>query len=229
MLEKYINYSRKQDIDSWKIHQWGLFLITDFSFILLHLIFTHTRFISNYAFSLEAERGYAEVFQYIKEYWIAILLVFLAIRTRSFLYLSWSLLFFYLFLDDSLQIHEKLGDYLSIKFSLISFFNIGSEGFGEIIVSASACLIFGTLIAISYQFGDRISRNVSKTLIKFLLALAFFGIVVDTLHVIFNNSLIETLLAIVEDGGELIIMSLIACFVFSLFEYSPSKSHSFYL
>ena len=225
MLEKHLNYPFKLDIDTWKRHDLGLFLITDFTFILLHIIFTHTRFISDYAFSLEADRGYSEFFQYIKEYWIAILLVFLAIRARSFLYLSWSFLFFYLFLDDSLEIHENVGAYLSNQLNFIPLFNLRLEDFGEILVSASACLIFGTFIAISYRFGDRIFRQISKTLIKLLLALAFCGILIDIVHVIFNNSFIETLLVIVEDGGELIIMSLIACFTLSLFEHSRYKSY----
>lgn len=227
MLEKHLNYSFKLDLDSWKIQQLSLFLITDFSFILLHLIFVHTRFISNYAFSLEAERGYPEFFQYIKEYWIALLLLFLAVRVRSFLYFSWSLLFFYLFLDDSLEIHERLGAYLSHQLQFIPGLGLRSEDFGEILISASVCLIFGMLIAISYRKANRIARNISKTLIQLLLALAFCGIVVDMMHVIFKDSLLETLLVVIEDGGELIIMSLIACFVFSVSEYSPTKHQSF--
>lgn len=227
MLEKHLKYSFQPNIINTKKFQLlGLLLITDFSFILLHIIFVHTRFISDYAFSLEAEGGYSEFFQYIKEYWIAILLVFLAIRERSFLYLSWSLLFFYLFLDDSLQIHETLGAYIGNHLNFIPLFNLRLEDLGEIIVSASACLILGTLIAISYWFGNRLSRNVSKTLIKFLLALAVCGILVDVLHSVFNNSFMETLLTIVEDGGELIIMSAIACYVLSFSEYSPSKGYS---
>lgn len=225
MLHKNINYSFHLDINNWKVQQLGLLLITDLSFIFLHLLFAHTRFISDYAFSLEAEMGYSEFFQYVKEYWIALLLIFLAIRNRSFLYLSWSFLFFYLLLDDSLQIHEKLGLYISNQFNFIPLFNLRSEDFGEIIVSGLACLIFGSMILLGYRFGNRFSRSVSKNLIKLLLLLALCGVGVDMVHTIFNNSLMETLLIVVEDGGELIVMSLIAYFVFSVSEYSPSKNH----
>jgi hypothetical protein len=56
------------------------------------------------------ERGYSEIFQYIKEYWIALLLGALAVRQRSVLYLGWSLLFFYLLLDDSLTIPGNISE-----------------------------------------------------------------------------------------------------------------------
>jgi hypothetical protein len=92
-----------------------LFLATDFVLISLHILYLTTDILSNSYFSIEQDRGYGELFQYIKEYWIAILLSLLAWRNRSFLYLGWSLLFFYLLLDDAAFPHIGNHHWLSLK------------------------------------------------------------------------------------------------------------------
>jgi hypothetical protein len=51
-----------------------------------------------------------------------------------------------------------------------------------------------------------------------LFALAVFGIVVDMMHVAINSPTLDPILILLEDGGELIVMSVIASFVFFLSE-----------
>ncbi|MEA5507113.1 hypothetical protein VB735_29270 [Halotia wernerae UHCC 0503] len=216
VLNKRLKYSVKLDKCNWAFRLCCLFLATDIGFIVLHLIYSYSDFISNDTFSLEKDRGYSEIFQYVKEYWSALLLGLLAVEGRSILYLSWSVLFFYLLLDDAAQIHEHLGALISSKFSFSAMFNLRAVDFGELAVSAVVSLFFLIAIAINYRLGDRLSKNVSKYLITLLFALAFFGVVVDTLHVILSTPFLDPLLILVEDGGELVIMSLIVCFVFSL-------------
>lgn len=219
-LEYSIN-SVKLNKDHWVVKLFCLFLATDIAFIILHLIFSHGALTSNVNFSLERDRGYSEIFQYVKEYWSALLLGFLAIQARSLLYLSWSGLFFYLLLDDSMKIHERLGSFISKEFSFSPMFGLRAIDLGELTVSALVGLFFLAAIAINYRWGDRFSKKVSKSLIKLLFALAFFGIVVDMLHIGLSRlplvgRFFDRLLGIVEDGGELIVMSLIVCFLFSL-------------
>ncbi|WP_214438730.1 hypothetical protein [Atlanticothrix silvestris] len=195
-------------------------MATDIGFILLHLVYSYSDLISNDIFSLEKDRGYSEIFQYVKEYWSALLLGLLAIQGRSLLYLSWSVLFFYLLLDDSVQIHENLGALISSKFSFPAILNLRAVDLGELVVSAVVSLFFLIAIGINYRLGDRLSREVSKSLIILLFALAIFGVFMDMLHVVLSTPFLDPLLILVEDGGELMIMSLIVCFVFSL----PLKS-----
>ncbi len=56
-----------------------------------------------------------------------------------------------------------------------------------------------------------------------LLALALFGIVVDVLHIAIAVPWLEPYLALVEDGGEMLVMSTIAWFVFLLSDRSSRK------
>lgn len=208
----------KLDIKDSSAKLFYLLLATDFAFIILHVIYAATDLIPSDYFSIERERGYAELFQYIKEYWIGLILVILAVKWRSILCLIWSLLFFYLLLDDSLGIHENLGGVISQQLAFSPAFNLRAKDFGELLVSASIGLFFLIAIAVTYRFGDRIPREISRYLIVMLFALALFGIVGDLLHMAFDGSFLKPFLGLVEDGGEMIVMSVIAWFVFKQME-----------
>jgi hypothetical protein len=205
----------KLDLKDNSIRLLYLFLATDLVFIILHLFYVYTDFVSNSAFSLAQERGYAEILQYIKEYWIALLFGVLALRQRSVLYLGWSLLFFYLLLDDSLTLHETLAEIITERLGLQAVFNLRAVDVGEFLVSAGIGLFFLFFLAIGYRFAKGIPRQTSKYLIIILFALALFGIAVDMLHSWLRFSLFwEPLLAMIEDGGEMVVMSFMAWFVY---------------
>ena len=203
-----------------------LFLATDFVLISLHILYLTTDILSNPYFSIEKDRGYGELFQYIKEYWIAILLSLLAWRNRSFLYLGWSLLFFYLLLDDAVSIHENLGRFISHRLGFSPAFNLRAIDFGELIVSACVGLFFLICIATAHRFSDRSSKQDSRYLILMLFVLALFGIVVDMVHIALQSPYWEPSLGLIEDAGEMIVMSFIAWFVFSVSE-RPSPTTIF--
>jgi hypothetical protein len=216
----------KTDLSNWPIKFLGLFLATDIVFIIIHIFYLNTDLVSNPYFSIEQDRGYAEFFQYIKEYWIALLLGWLGLRNRSILYGAWSLLFLYLLLDDSCSVHEKLGLTIGNKLSLLPTFNLRSADLGELIVSAGVGLFFLVLIAIAYRFGDRLSRKTSRHLVTLLFALALFGIVIDLLHIALPFPSWADFLGLLEDGGEMVVMSIIAWLVFSVSERSEQYANS---
>lgn len=216
----------KLNVNNWSLKLFYLFLATDIVFIILHLAYIYTGRISNISFSIAHDGGYAELFQYLKEYWIAILLCFVAVRKRSVLYLTWSLLFFYLLLDDSINIHERLGAKIANKLSFSTGFELRAQDFGEVIVSAAVGLLFLSLITIAYRFSERQSRKVSRYLIMMLFTLAFFGIAVDLAHVAFRSSSLQIFFGILEDGGEQVVMSIIACFIFLLPERLQSENNN---
>jgi hypothetical protein len=213
----------KLDVKNYSIRLFYLLVATDLVFIILHIIHSYSGILSNPRFSLELDRGYGELFQYLKEYWILLLFGFLAVQKRSPLYLAWSLLFSYRLLDDSLSIHENLGRAISNKFAFSPALNLRAKDFGELVVSASVGLFFLILISIAYRFGDRTSRKTSKHLIVMLFGLALFGIVVDMIHIAVQAPSLDPLFNVVEDGGEMVVMSLIASFVFLLPERSSES------
>lgn len=220
---KKINVFDKFHFTNQSIRLFYLFLATDVAFMLLHLIHHYTGLTTNPAFSLETDRGFAEVFQYIKEYWIAIILVVLAVRTGVILYGSWALLFFYLLLDDAGEIHEKLGAFFTNQLVIPGMFNLRGQDFGELLVIGIVVGVFLTLITVTYRFGDATSRKVSKHLIMMMFALAFCGVILDLFHIAASSPSLDPILMLLEDGGELVIMSFIAAYVLSLFELFQVK------
>ena len=190
-----------------------LFLSMDVVFILLHIAFK-SNFINVPLISIERDRGYPEVYQYMKEIWACMLLMILATRRPRLLYISWAVLFFYLLLDDSMQIHEDVGNAISQYLNFQPMLGLRAKDFGEIIVSAiSGSIIFG-FIGFASLKSDATERKRSMHLFILILLLAFFGIFVDMVHIASPGG--DDIWALVEDGGEMIIMSLLLGYIFSL-------------
>lgn len=224
-IDKWVH---KASISSWASKLFSLLVLTDVCFFVLSILAVLGRWEQMYPdiysnpYFIEKDRGYAEFFQYMKEYWCVLLLGFIALKKRSPLYLSWMLLFLYLLVDDYAEIHEDLGLYLSNLLGFVPLIGLRARDFGEIVVSASVGLFFLSCIGIAYRLGDRVFRKASRVLIKLLLALAACGILVDLLHVMVPGRLIHAV-GLLEDGGEMIVMSAIATFIFVLSEEISEK------
>ena len=190
-----------------------LLLLADLAFICIHC-FYKLNIVSNPLFSIEVDMGYPEIYQYIKEYWIAVLLLILAIKKRHLTYLSWSLLFTYILLDDSLGIHENFGAYLAKYFEFKPMFGLRAQDFGELSVSILFGVLLFTFIVISYLFAHKSEKQISKHLFLLMVALMFFGVFFDMLPLGIEDIL--SLLGLIEDGGEMIIISFILWYTFGL-------------
>ncbi|MBW4538808.1 MAG: hypothetical protein KME43_06615 [Myxacorys chilensis ATA2-1-KO14] len=203
--------------------------MTDICFIVLHIFFLLDVWSDLYPdpssnpYSIETDRGFAEFFQYMKEYWCVLLLGLIVVKKRSPLYLSWMLLFLYLLIDDSTSFHEEVGLYISNSLGFIPLFGLRGQDFGEVLVTASVSLFLLGYIAIAYRLGDHLFRKASKYLIAMLFALAAFGVLLDLIHIMapveFSGKL-----GLLEDGGEMIVMSAMTTFVFVLSEQVKSKT-----
>jgi len=163
--------------------------------------------------------GYGGLFQYVKELWVVMLLLFLARRKPRFLYITWSLLFLCLMLDDCLQVHEKWGHFLARYVNFRPPFGLRAQDLGELAV----CISYGVpLVASVWVTGRRsgtAARKISKHLLVMIGLLTFFGLGIDMVHIMVEHSLLSPMspiLGVVEDGGEMIVMSLISWYVFRL-------------
>jgi hypothetical protein len=190
-----------------------LFVGTDIVFMGLHVLHMYSGFFTDPQFSLTKERGFAETFQYLKEGWIATLLICLTRRTPNLLYPSWSLLFGYLLIDDLFEVHERLGTRIVSHFDLPPMFALRPQDFGELAVTASAAILFSALIGAGHYRGDTAARSFSRSLLGLLVLLVFFGVVFDMIHVMIEHAVWTLALDIVEEGGEMVVMSVIVWFV----------------
>jgi hypothetical protein len=196
----------------------ALLLSADVGFIVLHLIHAYTPYLSSIDYSLETDRGYAEVFQYIKEYWIAGMLAVLFARTRQAVYCTWSLLFGYLLFDDAFQVHERVGRMLRKAgyFSDSPLTGLSAQDFGELTVSAFAGITFLVLIGSTYLLSTPDAKQVSKRLVALLGIIILFGVFVDMLHSAMESLPGSSILAVVEDGGEMLAVSITCYYVLGL-------------
>lgn len=206
--------------NSWAVKLFCLLFLTDLGFLSLHILLFIVGLSEQSSsphiqlYSIEADRGFPEFFQYMKEYWCLLLLIFVSFKQRSWLYLGWVLLFFYILMDDALTVHELLGASLSETLGFVPMFGLRGVDFGELLVSGIAGVILFSCIGLAYRFGDRSFRQASNKLFFFFLSLAVFGVVIDPIHTI-TSGILNQLFGLLEDGGEMIVMSAIATFVFA--------------
>jgi hypothetical protein len=201
-----------------------LLFSADLMFIVIHCIRELTpllnNVINNELFSIGRDRGYAEIFQYIKWFWIIVLFTYLTITRRSLSYVAWGVTFLYLLCDDSLGIHEKIGRSISGNLGFEPPFGLYPRDIGELAVSAAAGIMLTPLLIWAYLRDSQAFKNMSKDMLLLILVLAFFGVAVDTVHSIVRGlglgGEVEFILGLLEDGGEMFITSLMVWYIFLL-------------
>lgn len=203
-------------------NQVGVFFLllvsTDTAFVIVHLVHKLSPFLSNTLYSLETDRGYPEIFQYVKTYWIVIMLAGLWRRTREHVYATWMLLYAYLLCDDAFGIHERGGDAIARHWGYENALGLRAQDFGELTVSGALGLAFLVLIGVTYLRSASDARNASKDLALLFSLIVFFGVLIDMLHIIAGYGYGEMVFGVVEDGGEMFAMSVVCWYVFNLVE-----------
>jgi hypothetical protein len=200
-----------------------LLISADFLFIAFHIAYLITTNETNIVaqsksiFNLGKDMGLAETYQYVKEYWIAILLAYLAWTRREVMYLSWSLLTLYLLVDDLFQVHERVGRELANYFEMIQAFGLRAQDFGELAVVAVIGGILLSFVALAYWKSSPRIRIICHHFLLLLVFLAIFGVFFDLAHVIsLGNDFWWNIFGIIEDGGEMIIISIFCWYVYYL-------------
>lgn len=195
----------------------ALLISADVVFIVVHLIHSYTGILPGDEFSLGSDSGYAENFLYVKEFWIFLMLVFKWVRNSTLVYLSWSLLFGFLLIDDSLSLHERIGNTIASQLGIQPMFGLKPQDYGELGFFIFYSLVFLLIIGGAYYFSDTIGKRMSRILFAMLLILSIFGVFFDMIHsIFFENPRVGPFFGLVEDGGEMVVMSVIAWFVFRL-------------
>ena len=193
----------------------AILLCADLMFFILHQIHILLPEINDPLYSLEVDKGYPEMYQYIKWLWIAILFIYISRIRLSFGYLAWGILFFYFLIDDAMTIHERIGYYFAENFSFVPPMGLRLHDCGELAASVIAAIIFGSIIIWAYIRGNQVFRKMSQDLILLVLMLIFFSIVIDMSIYAFHVGLKGMeVLGFIEDAGEMLVTSIILWYVF---------------
>ena len=142
----------------------GLLLGADCVFMAITAVYQFTDLISFDFYSIDTDRGYGEVFQYIKEFWIILLLFLLYLRNRQWIYLIWCFLFGYLLMDDFFMIHENMGELAADFFHFLPHWGLRAKDFGELLVSCFFGFPLLLIISVIYCQSSLIHKRIVKTL-----------------------------------------------------------------
>lgn len=194
-----------------------LLLCGDIAFIAIHIGNAVAKLSGsgNDMLSIETDGGYPEIYQYLKFFWLAVLLTRLSAKRRETSYLAWALLFTYLLLDDSLAIHERIGSLIAANLNFAPPLGLRLQDLGELAVSATAGIILLPLLVLAYKNGSAMFRRFSQDMAILFSILLLFGVGVDMLHsAIKLGREVGFILGTLEDSGEMLAVSLMLWYVF---------------
>lgn len=192
-----------------------LLLCSDIVFNLLHILQHTLVSISapNYVYLGTA----LEVYHLIKLFWIVVLFVYLLKVTQFPGYVSWLFVFTVMLIDDAFLIHQKVGLQVANRLDTIlpAGLNLPPRLF-EFIVLAAIGFILLLIVAWAYFYNTSTFRKIAHDLLIFILALFFFGVIVDLAAALNLGHGVIMGFVILEDAGEMVVLSLILWYVFLL-------------
>lgn len=153
--------------------------------------------------------SFAEIVSYGK--WVAAVALLIVIYRRTGLpvYLGFATLFAVVTIDDSAQLHERIGATLANIYPGL----ITQDG-GELIAFAGIAVFILPVLAITTLRSGKPGRSVAVCLTGLVAILAIFGIFVDALHLVLPRlPYLPQFLDLVEDGGEMITGSIIVAYL----------------
>ena len=170
---------------------------------------TNSFFYDRLQFSF-VDGGYPEIFGYGLELAaFALFALFAWVRRKPQWYACAAILFL-TFLDDAFGLHETVGGVVASGFGVSPV--IGDLiGFASTGLLSAACWLAGARLIHSEQ--DWLPYLVFTAYIGILV---FFGVGVDAVHGMLGKEVSQTLLTVIEDGGELTTTALISLSAFGM-------------
>jgi len=194
-----------------QIKEYQLFsaiLLINTLLVIIHLAHTYYGVPANDFFDLEIDGSLSEIFIYLQELGIVLILFWFYRKYDNQLYLAWALIFTYILIDDSLQLHERLGVWMAEAFDVGNNYGVRGRDITEVIVQ----FIFGVpLIGFAgwaHLFrGDAQAKRISLVLLGSLVVLVAFAIVLDWFHVKIMVIYLKPILGTIEDGAEIFVIT----------------------
>jgi hypothetical protein len=193
-----------------------LLLAADLVFVVVHILAVKN-FLPRECFSVEQDHAPPEIFQYVKEFWAALLLGGVAWRLRSAHFGAWAVAFLYMLADDSLTLHEQAGEWLAQQIHLWPIGHLRPQDIGELIyLSAMGGLIL-VMLGVTYLRSSTAVRSYGWRLLAMLLVFGVFSVALDVMHQMLEGTRVFGLSGLLEDGGEMVVMSALLAYSFAIF------------
>jgi len=187
--------------------------------LLIYLIYIRIQFDWSLAdlFMINNDNGYPEMFQYFKYFVVILILIYLILKKQGIGYIAWLLLFTLLLLDDALRFHERFGTWVVEKFNYSPMLGLRAHDLGELTYVAFFGLILLFFLFFGYLKGNEKYRKTNIDLGLLFALFLFFGVAMDMIdQLVEYNRYSHLILILIEDGGEMITLSLIVWYFFHL-------------
>lgn len=170
------------------------------------------------------DNSLGEFFNYAKWATIIVLLWFVSRRTGNPALLACAALFAVMLADDSLQIHERLGEVAVNAEAVGAASWANAQTLGEIAVWAVLAALLLPVMLYGFVKSTRAQWIPALRFLGLICLFVFFGGVIDALHQPVANIPYGPQLAdLVEDGGEMIVASMIVAHAVALWHATPKK------
>ena len=169
----------------------------------------------NLLLRVDVDRSYPEIYQAIKYVFLSVLIAACAMHYRSWRIGLWLTVTGYFFLDDIMMLREKPAIELMSRWELPLIPGLRSLDTAELILIAAAGAVIVLPLLVGYLTGGWSSRRFYQVLGLLTLLLGLFGVVVDMLHILVMRGGLD-LVSLLEDGGEMIVVSLMTAAAFRL-------------
>jgi hypothetical protein len=185
----------------------------DFAFSLVHIV-RHT-LLKHSAVWVARLTTSIDIYHLVKLFMIIVLMGYLLWLTNVSGYISWVLVFTTLFIDDAFLIHQRLGSQFNSWFDthFLTSLQLPPRIF-ELTVLGVTVAVLSLLILWSYRQSTLTFRKITRDLLFLILALLFFGILVDLASAIGLGTRTTFLLGFIEDSGEMVVYSLLLWVVY---------------
>lgn len=193
-----------------------LLLSADSAFIVLHFI--NLTLAPNFSlYGVPGSYGYLDMYLIVQLFWVIILFACILKSTKCTGYVSWILVFTCLLFDEVLQIHQNIGSHLANGLNAYLPHSLSLQPrYFELAVLAIAGTVLFASVAWAYLRSPHAFRKISNDMLLFIVAWGVFGVVTDLAAAFDPGPLVKISSDIVEDGGEMVVVSLILWYVFLL-------------
>lgn len=190
----------------------GVFLV-NILFVVMHIMVKISGKLGIYhntSFFLNVDWSYPEIFGYFLSVSCAVFLFLSFLISKQYIYLSLSIVFIFIALDDSMLIHEEIGSLIASECALPTLRGLRPQDLGELIVWGFMAGILLPITLLGFWSSSRESIGFGAVIASALTLLVFFAVGIDMLNVVVDtgSGYIESVRKIIEDGGEMLALGL---------------------
>lgn len=192
----------------------GSLLAVDAVLVALHVFGYYGLNVLGERWSIHTDGGYPEIVQYVKCLVAAVLALVGAAR-RSPSLAVWAAILAYIALDDMLRLHEQAAG-IDVVERLTAGRDVPQQVLGELVVAGSIGLVTVSLVAIGWWAACGAARRAHVDLLALIVLFGAFSVLVDLVHGMVGGSWAGMALGVLEDGGELVVLSLVVAYAVHL-------------